>query len=113
MDSLGFVRLIHYFKVEQAKSYILTLRPIDRVKLTASAGINQSSAGKLSEHSDNGVDFTQSVDTYGLLLLKYDIRLKIYVTKRVALLFRAVITGQNNAGVAYSNNYTGGLIVKF
>jgi hypothetical protein len=91
------------------KGLILTWRPINRVKFTMKTRVNRSVIQKIDINNgfSNAFDELDSDDYWGLAA--YDIRCKVYVTKRLRVVNRVLITG-----IKYNQYfYTTGVILKF
>ena len=80
---------------------ILSYTPLQKVKFTVKAGINDSAIDKDLKDSFNDVESTDV-----LSVIKYDTRAKIYLNKKWRFLMRAQLLGAKN------NIYTFGFFVK-
>lgn len=109
MDSISMANFHIAFDKLAKKQRIATWRPINRVKFTMSTRLNRNVVKKVD--ISNGVtDMFSDLDADDYWSIgAYDIRGKVYLTKRFRLIGRMLITG-----IQYQTNfYSGGLIYKF
>ena len=91
------------------KERLITWRPYNRVKFTMKTRLNSNVLQKL-DISDGISDVFSELETDDYWSLgAYDIRCRVYLTKRVRFLTRMVITGINTQTYFYSS----GFIIKF
>ena len=91
------------------KERMLTWRPINRVKFTVKTRFNFNTIQKIDiKDGMNNIFSDLDTDDYWSLG-SYDIRCKIYATKRLRFLSRIVINGINRETYTYST----GIILKF
>ena len=99
------------FKLDSVmkKEFLLTWRPINRVKFTMKTRLNRSIIQKIDANNGltNAFDELDTDDYWGLAA--YDIRCKLYITKRLRILNRVLITGIDFNQYFYSS----GIILKF
>lgn len=92
------------------KERIFTYYPFRKVKLTIKAGLNSNSFSKVNVDTLLAGDINDAfndVDSYdAMMILRYDARLKFYLTKRWRFLMRAQILGY------HTDIYTFGVIWK-
>jgi hypothetical protein len=108
MDSLA----IAHFKINYSKSVnrdVIFFRPIERVKLSFSSHINPTVNNRnyaISVFNSN----TGFLEFYDLTnIITYDIRLKVYVIKKISLLGRCFVNGNKPD----TRLYTIGVQIKF
>lgn len=110
MDSISISHLNLSLEQFRQREFMLTLSPIKKVKVTLKTGFNNNILSKVNADATNITDAFQDVDTQDYIsVLKYDIRLKIYLNKVTRLIFGTVINGVESS----TNSYTMGLLMKF
>lgn len=108
IDSVALSKLDLRYKGNTNKTH-QTLLFNDRIKVTMSTRLNRNIMTKIDSNSSlKGVFSDLDSEDYWSLGA-YDVRCKYYLTKRVRLLGRMVITGINTNTYFYS----GGFILKF
>lgn len=104
MDSMAMVKFSYNLR-EANKNSILAYKPLPKVKFTVTTGINSNinglSLGDVVQYVDES-DF--------LAIMRYDIRCKVYLTKRVSVIGRTLI---DHGLDFYGNSYSLGSIYKF
>lgn len=99
------------FKLDSVikKEMLLTWRPMNRVKFTMKTRVNRSILQKIDTNNglENAFDELDTDDYWGLAA--YDIRCKLYITKRLRVVNRVLITGIHYNQYFYST----GIILKF
>ena len=91
------------------KDRMLIWRPYNRVKFTLKTRVNMNVIQKIDiKDGMNNMFSDMETDDYWSLG-SYDIRCKVYVTKRLRILSRVVINGINRETYTYSS----GIILKF
>jgi hypothetical protein len=90
---------------------LVAIRPYKWVKVTIKAGFNRDLINdmyaSLDDNEEYDTDNLSGEDYFNFG--KYDIRLKVYITKRIRVVNRVLITGVNRSGY----QYTSGIILKF
>ena len=102
--------LIQYHQIQQRQAKVFYYRPINKVKFTFHAGFNSNIISKVNTDTLKSGDFKDAFNDIEVqdatMIAKYDGRMKIYLSKRWRMLFKAQIVGFNN------NYYTCGFYWK-
>ena len=91
------------------KERMLVWKPYNRVKFTMKTRVNMNVIQKLDINDGLSDLFSELESDDYWSIGSYDIRCKVYITKKVRFLGRMVITGIDRSSYFYST----GLIVKF
>ena len=111
MDSMalvGFNRSMNGLNNKNLE--FITFRPYQWVKLTIKGSFNMPMISKIyssKECSDGSTEAIVGEDYLNFAM--YDIRLKIYINKKIRILLRSVVMGIKTE----KDLYTGGVIIKF
>ena len=90
---------------------LVAIRPYKWVKVTIKAGFNRDLINDMYASLDDNAEYNaESLDGEDYInFSKYDIRLRVYVSKGFSIVNRLLITGVNVSGY----QYTSGIILKF
>lgn len=91
------ITLLQYHQIQLRKFRMLTISPLRMVKFTLKAGFNGGIVSKINTRDLITGDFQDAFNEMepqdALSIVKYDARLKVYLSKRWRLLMRAQVLG--------------------
>lgn len=109
MEARAIKNLDFNLNTEIKKERMLTLRPMNRVKITVKTRLNRDILSKI-DVSNGDINIFDDLETGDYISLgAYDVRCKVYVTKKLRIITRVLITGIKIDTYFYSS----GIMIKF